>query len=675
MVSSSELLKRYANGERDFSGADLRGIKLYGSQGKEIDLSGANFSGANLEGAILSHVNLDNANFSHTNLKEVRMNGKINNTDFSGADLTNAHIGASRINGAKFRGANLTNVDFGANGLGNTNIDFANANCTNTKLTCDLIEAKFQGANLRNAIFRHQNLYWYRANLSRANLSQLDLSGQNFYTLEMRGVNLNGSNLVNTNLKSTNLEGADLRNTNLENADLTYANLRNTQIEGAINLDPKIYLIWHIINQEAENINLAGIDLSCANLQNVNLSGLDLRGVNFQRANLTKANFSHADLSSANLKNAYLSNANLESANLSQVDFTGAKLNSANLNQANLNQANLLGTNLEQARLQNATLYNANLTDANLEGADFTDADLTGADLTGTRLFGTNLTNTRNTSGSASIFSNSPNNPNLGLLEQIRQASKGLYYGSEADYPYEVFLWEVANRGEFTLEGLLEVFGFLREIPCDDFRNGNFDNLQWLQSSANSSRLLPENKQVIQSFRTLLLQLEPFLTNLQVYRLAVPAQDLYIVIGNTPSEDWLGISTKVSSYLEQQHYSSQIFRFRDSAVAKLENQELIVTLENEIAEVSFASEYIKNFVWEIAEQKSALIHNVLDTVGIVTTNEVENPFASETQAELVHSNLTNLRLYRLTAGEIEMYIIGQTENGDWIGLHTKAVET
>ncbi|MBE9197609.1 MULTISPECIES: pentapeptide repeat-containing protein [unclassified Nodularia (in: cyanobacteria)] len=663
MMSSSELLKRYVNGERDFSGSDLRGIKLYGSQGKKIDLSGANFSGANLEGAILSHVNLDHANFSHTNLKEVRMNGKINNTDFSGADLTNAHIGASRINGTKFRGANLTNVDFGANGLGNTNIDFANADCTNTKLTCDLIEANFQGSNLRNAIFRHQNLYWYRANLSRANLSQLDLSGQNFSTLEMKGVNLNGSNLTNTNLKSTNLEGANLRNTNLENADLTYANLRNTQIEGAINLYPKIYLIWQIINQGAENINLANVDLSSANLQNVNFSGLNLRGINFQRANLTKANFSHADLSSANLKNAYLSSANLESANLSQVDLTGANLKGANLNQANLNQANLIGANLKQARLQNANLHNANLTDANLEGADFTEVDLTSADLTGTKLFGTNLTNARNTSGSAAIFSNSPNNPNLELLEQIRQASQGLYYGSEADYPYEVFLWEVANRGEFTLEGLLKAFGYLREISSDDFRNGNFDDL------------LPENKQVIQSFRTLLLQLKSFLTNLQVYRLAVSAPDFYIVIGNTPSGDWLGISTKVSSYLEQQHYSSQIFRFRDSAVAKLENQELIVTLENEIAEVRFASEYLKSFVWEIAERKSALIHNLLDTVGIVTTNEVKNPFGSETQAELVRSNLTNLRLYRLSAGEIEMYIIGQTENGDWIGLHTKAVET
>lgn len=59
------LLRRYAAGERDFSDADWSGIKLYGSQGKEIDLSGGNFSNANLEDAILSHVNLNDANFSN----------------------------------------------------------------------------------------------------------------------------------------------------------------------------------------------------------------------------------------------------------------------------------------------------------------------------------------------------------------------------------------------------------------------------------------------------------------------------------------------------------------------------------------------------------------------------------------------------------------------------------
>lgn len=681
MQDDRGLLGRYAAGERNFSGTDWRGIKLY-RRDKEIDLSGADFSSANLEDAILSHVKLHNANFSGANLRNARINGKINYADFSEADLTNAHLGVSRLKGTKFRGANLTNADFGGNSSKNTNLDFSNADCTNTKLTCDLLEANFQDANVKYAIFRLKNSYWYQANLNRANLSLLDLRGQDFSTLEMSGVNLIGSNLAGANLTSANLEGADLRGANLEGADLSYVNLRRTRIEGAIALDPKILLIWQIINQGAKSQRLQSADLSSANLKDVNFSEVDLREVNFKRADLTGANLSHADLSGANLQNASLSRANLENATLNQAQLVGTSLSAANLNQANLDQAYLLSANLTRATLQNATLRNANLTNANLEGADLTGADLSDADLTGTELFRANLLNTINASGSASIFSNTPNNPNLELLNQIREACEGLYYMSESDYPYEVFLWETGTQGDFSLEGLLKAFGHLRELSADAFCTHHLDTLEWLQPLANNTRVLEEEQKVIEAFRRLLNQLAAYLTNLQTLRLSVPQQDFYIVLGNTPSGDWLGISTQVSSSLEQQHSSSQIFRVRDLAVAKPENQELIATLENAIAGVRFSCEYLQGFVWEIVEQRSALIHNLLDTLRITTTNEVQAVFRTyhnknqESQANrLVMENLSNLRLYRLSAVEIDMYFVGQTEDGDWLGFRTKAVET
>lgn len=663
------LLNRYAAGERNFSGTDWSGIQLYGSQGKEIDLSGANFSSANLEDTILSHVNLNDANFSDANLRNTRINGKINNTDFSRADLTNANFGASRLNGTKFRGANLTNVDFGANGLGNTNLDFSNANCTDTKLTCSLVDANFQGANVKHAVFRLQNLYWYRAILEGANLSCLDLSGQDFSTLEMSRVNLNGSNLTNTNFRSANLEGADLRGANLEGVDLNYANLRNTQIEGAIALSPKFLFVWQVINQTEQSQILPSADLSGADLKDINFSGLDLSGVNFQGTNLAGANLSYTDLRGANLQNAFLSRANLKNANLNQSQLVGANLSAANLNQVNLNQACLFGANLAKATLQNTTLHNADLTDANVEGADFTGADLSDANLTGTKLFRTKL--------------NTPNNANQALVNQIREACAGLYYVSESDYHYEVFLWETGNQGNFSLEGLLKTFGYLRELSADAFCKNNLDKLEWLQPIANYAKVLRENQEVIQAFRTLLDQLAPYLTNIQVLKLAVSQQNFYLVLGSTPSGDWLGISTQTSSYLKQQHHSSQIFRMKDLAIAKPENHELIVTLETAIAGVRFSSEYLQRFVWEIAEQRTALIHNLLDTIKIITTNEVKTVFRSyeddkdqESRANrLVMEHLSNLRLYRLSAGEIDMYFVGQTQDRDWIGLRTKAVET
>ncbi|MBN3923760.1 pentapeptide repeat-containing protein, partial [Nostoc sp. NMS4] len=50
-MNRDELLKRYAAGERDFSGVDLSRANLYG-----IDLSSANLSRANI-----SHANLGDA--------------------------------------------------------------------------------------------------------------------------------------------------------------------------------------------------------------------------------------------------------------------------------------------------------------------------------------------------------------------------------------------------------------------------------------------------------------------------------------------------------------------------------------------------------------------------------------------------------------------------------------
>ena len=101
--------------------------------------------------------------------------------------------------------------------------------------------------------------------------------------------------------------------------------------------------------------------------------------------------------------------------------------------------------------------------------------------------------------------------------------------------------------------------------------------------------------------------------------------------------------------------------------------------------------------WEIAETKTALIQNLLDSMVITTTNEVEQVFygywyeddydedyEEEAREEkvlldrannLINNNLTNLRLYRLSAGEIDMYFAGETKNNDWIIVKTTAAET
>jgi len=65
-VNSDELRAAYANGNRDFAEANLRGTNLRwadlsGANLRWADLSGANLSGANLRGANLNRANLNRA--------------------------------------------------------------------------------------------------------------------------------------------------------------------------------------------------------------------------------------------------------------------------------------------------------------------------------------------------------------------------------------------------------------------------------------------------------------------------------------------------------------------------------------------------------------------------------------------------------------------------------------
>ena len=102
-LTRAELERRYAEGERDFRGANLSGA----------DLSGANLSGA-LNGAIPSgriltapHVDLTNANLYGANLYGANLYG----ANLSGADLTGANLTLANLYFAILKSAILANAD------------------------------------------------------------------------------------------------------------------------------------------------------------------------------------------------------------------------------------------------------------------------------------------------------------------------------------------------------------------------------------------------------------------------------------------------------------------------------------------------------------------------------------------------------------------------------------
>ena len=95
----NEILKRYAVGQKDFSGLDLHDASFTGIR----DFRGANFSYANLRGANFRGINLENANLQRATLE----NANLRDSNLSGANLHNAHLHNTDFTGVFYTAATI----------------------------------------------------------------------------------------------------------------------------------------------------------------------------------------------------------------------------------------------------------------------------------------------------------------------------------------------------------------------------------------------------------------------------------------------------------------------------------------------------------------------------------------------------------------------------------------
>ncbi|MBD2083528.1 pentapeptide repeat-containing protein [Coleofasciculus sp. FACHB-542] len=251
-MDATELLKRYAAGERSFPFANLNNADLSGANLSNADLSGANLSNADLSGANLSNADLSGANFGHAYLATAN----LSHANLSDAKLIYVKLQDANLSYANLIGANLSFAD-----LSRTNLCFVNAPQTvrgfyriiraakqaiyklkklsYIKESNDFLEeinlddyTDFTGANLTNA-----NLYGAfltNANFSGANLSNICLIEADLTGADLKGNNLHRANLANAKLIKADLRGADLSDSNLAGADLTDAQLEGANIQRTI---------------------------------------------------------------------------------------------------------------------------------------------------------------------------------------------------------------------------------------------------------------------------------------------------------------------------------------------------------------------------------------------------------------------------------------------------------
>jgi len=124
------------------------------------------------------------------------------------------------------------------------------------------------------------------------------------------------------------------------------------------------------------------------------------------------------------------------------------------------------------------------------------------------------------------------------IATQLKQASKGLFFLSETDAPFEVIHWSA--QGELTPAKLLQLTNHppdapLKMLAVDDFFAIATQEEDWHDE---------EEGETVKRFQNLVSVLKQNLSQLQVFRVGNTNINAYIV-GVTPGGELAGLSTKL----------------------------------------------------------------------------------------------------------------------------------
>jgi hypothetical protein len=124
------------------------------------------------------------------------------------------------------------------------------------------------------------------------------------------------------------------------------------------------------------------------------------------------------------------------------------------------------------------------------------------------------------------------------LIEELKEATRGLLMMSESDYPFEVFRW--ARAGQPTPEFLRGLTRHDSSTPVETVSAADF-----FRAAASEPEWKAGDELIAaRRFQSLLRLLEDNLSDLKVFRVGTISVPVYIV-GRAPSGALIGLSTRV----------------------------------------------------------------------------------------------------------------------------------
>ncbi|BAY83223.1 pentapeptide repeat protein [Calothrix parasitica NIES-267] len=335
-------------------------------------------------------------------------------------------------------------------------------------------------------------------------------------------------------------------------------------------------------------------------------------GVDLSRLSLTYIDLSDADFSNANLRSANLYNANLKNTNLSNANLKFVNLRCANLVQANLSDANLEKATLHHADLEKANLRYANLKRTNLNNTNLKNANLDGVDLTDAELINANLTR-------------------VDLKNTINAVTIAHLYQPSEDNPDLELLSSIKESSHglhYISEGDYPYEVFLWDVK----NQGYFSIDELIQIVGYSDNSLETVEEVPDK------------------------EDLKIAFHRENK----------SQFVEPYSYFIENIGYEIIENINSELQNNLDCQDDDLMEYEECEIYYSNSLFD---RFFGFICSGSDTWDEAILKSYKN------FAKVVTDNLTNIKIFRLGETRVHVYLVGQTINDNWIGIHTISIET
>lgn len=126
------------------------------------------------------------------------------------------------------------------------------------------------------------------------------------------------------------------------------------------------------------------------------------------------------------------------------------------------------------------------------------------------------------------------------LLDKLKQASDGLLFMSESEYPFEVLFWECEEKQVVDTKFILSKLDKAPDTKVEFVELESFFDVATTEEDWHSS----EDKEIVHKYQNLVKVIKECLSDIKVVRLGDIDIDVYI-IGKASSGGLAGLCTKV----------------------------------------------------------------------------------------------------------------------------------